>query len=670
MKLTTEKGQLDLPIDFSINIGRNNPLLIDEGDASIPATLPASANNLEVLDHRERIDRGYRYENKVPAVLEVGPAHKHGQLVIDSVDSEEGIDAYLAIDNGDLYVQSKSKSLKEIFADLHQTFNSVEEAVAEMAHIYGGDTPGNEDYTVFPVAVAPYEDEDGNQVWQYNNEIGGKGELVYKARGVREDDILMSVPDGYGVTPFLKLHRMIDLLFDLLGYRVTENCFNNDEYKGLTLVHNCSDCLVRPVLNYADMVPSCTLSEFLDWLDAKFHVQPVVNSDSKEVEVVALDRMLEETPDADITDKMEGKPTITLSPSSRVVISPNNSLDNTNPAAETFDQLMKKHGAYMAMYEPLFTQLSGGNAPFLGGLLLRKSTGVFYEQGLRMIDGVPVLSPVGTNHFTYDRANSEETEDFSLTDVMPLMLCEEKTHRVTPFIGDRIHYHTGYKDKKEDGRQEIILVRAYSSRQTAYRTTGTTQQHIPYTGSDGVSFGYDLTTYGLYNRFWSHYNEILLNHKTKVNARLLMSVAEFLSFNTSKLKLCNGQCLLPERITAELGSRMHLADGEFVMLKKYMEMDHDEGFPSTSISSLQWTIYKYEEMTAQQLCPPGKVLVNYVFTYPYNGGIVYPGPPQHEHEERYLNVMADVRIGYEDQSGGRTEWATFKAVSVTVLLRA
>lgn len=670
MKMTTQQGQFDLSQDFTITMERTNPMLCEEGDASIPATLPASSNNLEVLEHRERIDRARRYKNKVDAILEVGPVHKHGQLVIQSVNEDEGIDASFAIDNGDLYAKSKSKSLKEIFADVTQSFTDVDSACIEMWHIYGGDTLGNEDYTIFPVAVAPYKDENDNNVWQYNNEIGPKGELIYNTRGVREDDILMSVPKGYGIAPFLKLYRLIEILFDCLGYRVTYNCFVDEEYRGLTIVHNCSDCLVRPELHYSDMVPSCTLHDFMEWLLAKFHVQPIVDSNAMEVKIVSMETMLEGEPDADISGKMEGSPTVIHSPSSRIVLQPTNNLDNTTPAAETFDQLIAKHGAYMAMYEPLFAALNGANPTFLGGLLLRKSTGVFYEQGLRLIDAKPVLNPVGTNHFVYDRANSEETEDFSQADVMPLMLCEEKTHRVHPYIGDRLHFHTSYKDKKEDGRQDIIVVRAFTSRNYGYRTTGTTQQFIPDTGSGGESFSYDLTPYGLYNRFWSHYNEILLNNKTKVGAKLLMGVAEFMQFNMTTPKLCQGQRLLPEKISASLGSRMSLSEGEFVLLQQFEDMEHDETISASQISSLQWSIFKYEEITAQSLVPPGKVLVNYVFTYPYNGGVVYPGRPQYEGEERTLIALADVKIAVVDQAGGRTEWLTFQAVGVTILLRA
>ena len=112
MKLITQNGQLELPKDFSLNMERTNPLLSGEGDASIPATLPSSSRNLAALGHRERIDRADRYTNKVEAILQVGPVQKRGQLVIDTMHRREGIDASFAIDNSDLYVKAKEKSLK------------------------------------------------------------------------------------------------------------------------------------------------------------------------------------------------------------------------------------------------------------------------------------------------------------------------------------------------------------------------------------------------------------------------------------------------------------------------------------------------------------------------------------------------------------------------------
>ena len=119
MKLLTQNGQLDLPQDFSLLMQRNNPFLSEEGDASVPATLPSSPHNLAVLGHRERIDRAERYTNKVDAILQVGAVQKRGSLVMDTVHRSEGIYASLAIDSSDLYVKAKEKTLKQIFEEMN-----------------------------------------------------------------------------------------------------------------------------------------------------------------------------------------------------------------------------------------------------------------------------------------------------------------------------------------------------------------------------------------------------------------------------------------------------------------------------------------------------------------------------------------------------------------------
>lgn len=116
MKLMTNNGELDLPEDFSFEIELNNPFLSDEGDSSVPATIPATPNNLKVLDNIHRVDRANRFMKSVPATLMAGTIQKHGQLIIDTLNMKNGISVSLAVENSDLYSQYKGKSLKEIFS--------------------------------------------------------------------------------------------------------------------------------------------------------------------------------------------------------------------------------------------------------------------------------------------------------------------------------------------------------------------------------------------------------------------------------------------------------------------------------------------------------------------------------------------------------------------------
>ena len=158
-------------------------------------------------------------------------------------------------------------------------------------------------------------------------------------------------------------------------------------------------------------------------------------------------------------------------------------------------------------------------------LLLRRATGQFY--GVQFDNNLRKLKLLGTNHFTYDRANSSETEDFSQSDVIPLMLCEGKAGEIwaAPFIGDRKHAHTSYNDSATDDKQDIIVVQAVTD--TAhffYYTTGTTQPVIPYklpvSNKHFMELNFGTTPYDLYDACWSKFNNILLNHPTYLDGRV------------------------------------------------------------------------------------------------------------------------------------------------------
>lgn len=618
MKLITRNGELDLPQDFSMTMERTNPLLSGEGDASVPASLPSSSRNLSAFGHRERIDRAERYTNKVDAILQVGPVQKHGRLIIDTMHRREGVDASFAIDNSDLYASSKNKTLKEVFASYNngagycQTFNDINEACRTMEDVYlHGNANG--DYLVFPVAIAAYEDN-GETVYQYNNKINGSNGLVWEADDpnmvVHEGDVPdMDVPDGYSVAPFLKLSRLVELLFSILGYTMTENCLTEYPFKRIVVVHNCSDCLCTKTtsvtLRYKDLVPSCTVSEFLEWLNNKFHVQPVVDSTTKHVKIVAMETMLSIAPDMDISRIVEGDLSVQLNPSKRVVMTPTNSIDGTEPAAETFDKLIEKYGDYAMVNEVEFLTLNTANPAVMNGLILRRSTGMFYALSYNSNLARYETKQLGTNHFTYDRANSEETEDFSQDDCLPLMLCGPKCE-VTPFIGERLHAHTSYNGSTADEKQDIIVVQAVTDADHfCYNTTGTTQPVIPYVaGENGKYFyelGFGLTPYDLYEACWQRYNNLLLNHLVNLKGRVRYSVGQVLGMDMTRLKHCLGQRLMPVSMSAPIAVRPGLTEAEFLLVKMYIDGISDSPILPSSMSDYVWEVTDNSESVASDL---------------------------------------------------------------------
>jgi len=674
MKLVTQNGQLDLPRDFSMTMERTNPLISSEGDSSIPATLPSSPENLAALGHRERIDRAEKYVNKVEAMLEIGPIRKHGQLAMDTIHRRNGIDASFYIDNSDLYINSKNKTLKEIFADYKEVFGTVSDAMEVMQKVYET-AEGEFDYKIFPVAVSPYEDN-GEKVYQYNNHVVS-GSLVYEA-SIHEGDSINTVPPGYGIAPFLRLSRLMELMFGILGYEVKENCLAEWPYHRLVIVHNCSDCLCNPnvTLYYRDLVPSCTLSEFLEWLNNKFHVQPVVDSDNKHVKIVAMETMLSIGADMDITPILEGDFTVQLNPSKRVVMTPTNSIEGTEPAAATFDKLIEKYDDFAYVNETEYYSMDSASPAVNAALVLRRTTGQFYAVDYDSNLQHYVTRLLGTNHFVYDRNNSDETEDLSQSDSIPLMLCglvkPRQTLDVVPFIGDRQHAHTSYKNSTADDKQDIIVVQAATDEHLFYTTTGTTQPVVPYAEPENdkyyLELGFGTTPYDLYEACWSKYNNILLNHPTNLDGKVRYNIGQILGMDMTRLKFCQGQILVPVSISSSIGPKPSLTDAKFLMAKTFIDGVTDSPILPGAMSEYIWEITDNILSVVQDLWTQMGGGPNFgdidipdlnfgvashwleygSYSVQYIGENLQPGVPEYLGEVKTLTRQANITIYYEE----------------------
>lgn len=586
MKLKTEKGELSLPNDFAFDVEITNPAFSDEGDATVPTTLPASRENFKLLGNIHRIDRADRFMKRIPATLSAGTYFKKGQLIIDTIDRNNGIDVSFAIENSDVYSQYKNTGLKEIFKNKVRTFNSVAEIITLFKSIYNNGT--NDDFSIFQIAVSKYEDENQNVVYQYANEIlfglpvppgwPSHNKLLYKARTVIEDDIVMSVPEGYGVSPFLKLHKMIDVLFSLIGYEVVENCFSASDLKDIVLLNNCADSIVEAKIDYSDLVPSCSLTEFVEFLQEKFNAVIRVDSTKMQVRCVLVNDIIQNKQyDIDITDIVrEDAFSMQVNESSRVILS-SEIMEGGEPAAETLDALIEKYGYCVRMDESDFQSLleaissEESVAKCHDCLIFRSFTGGFYELRRNMNNGKQIAHFVGTFNFKYDRNNSTDSENHSSNDIIPLMVETNTTNRckLFPFIGDRTHRHTTVMSSTFDEEQDIIL---------CWNHNGFGSITSRFYG--GVK-SFDLTPYGMYQRFWSAYNDMLLNNKVNVNATVEYPKNYLLDIDMIKPKLFKNQILLPVKTSYNVSTKISCGNSEFILLK-----DFSDGISDSEIQML------------------------------------------------------------------------------------
>lgn len=612
MKLMTINGELELPADFSFEIELNNPFLSDEGDSSVPATIPATPKNLKVLENIHRVDRTNRFMKTVPATLMAGTIQKHGQLIIDTLSMSNGIAVSLAVENSDLYTQFKEKSIKEILSEkVRDEWNQDIPTLANyLINVYYN-RQNEEDFTIFPVAVAPYE-ENETKIYQFNNERDGNS-LKWQARTVHESDVSISVTDGYGLSPFLYLHRTIDIIFQEMGYEVSYNCLAEQPFSDIVLVNNCADTIVKGVIRYSDLVPSCTLSEFISFLFNKFGIHVRVNSTAKTVEVMMLQQILNNIPTIDISSIVEDSLDIIIEDSSRIILSSETSIDGSEPAAETFDQLIERYGYYVEVSESVFQDIvSNISTEFCDCLIMRKETGQFYELGRIIGTEIIVAKYIGTNYFRYDRNNSVNSQQLESTDVMPAVIYDN-----TPmiFIGDRLHLNTSYNNSENDLEQPIMIAwKNVIIAGNLYLTFGTTQKH--FNGSQVKPFS--LTTYDMYEYFWSNYNNLLLNRKTKLKGRVLFNSIHFASIDMTSLMMYRNQKLLPLKSVFEISDRLSSRNSEFLLVKNFTDATTDPPITPETQQRYRWTCFN-------TIAQSDKDYINSFYPKYFNGGFNYVG---------------------------------------------
>lgn len=576
MRLITEKGQLDLPSAFSFTIEQNSPVFSNEGTQSIPTNLPTSSRNISALSYPNRLGRSEKFQRKLSAKLEAGVYHKNGQLVIDTSEMKSGIIGAIMLNESDLYSKIKDLKLKEVFKDINRLdymgeSNPVQSWYNRIYNCMAG--IANDDFTAFPIAVN--RSDVGYEILNSPDLNSSKDPyaLLWQERTILVESEQITVPAGYGITPFLWMYRFLEILFSIYGYTITSNPFKEDTLlKKIVLINNTADTICAGVLKYSDLVPSCSVSEFLIFIEKKFLVHTYINAESKTIELKPLQGVLEAAPDFDIAPFVDGEIKFTFFDPKELDISSDTTLEGASPAAPTLQDLTKK---YDSLNE--FSEFDWRSRNWIGGpelsryLIYRKATGEYYEAVSRMISAQKDLTLLGTNYFRH-YGNKLSAQEYKAADLMPPMvpIYLGTIPIMCPFVGESIHFNTVYKDQKNDVDQKIILAYAAGRAEvdevaTAKYFFGTTQK---YNNLGNVWCDHELTAQGLYPQFFEKWDEYLQNSDTQIECKVDYPDKQLLSLKLSCLKSLSGRLLLQKSLSFNVSDKISHNSSVFVVLRK------------------------------------------------------------------------------------------------------
>ena len=347
---------LDLPEDFSIEIEDTNPAFNDRGSQSVPVTVTTTRRNTRLLCAPHRIDAGV--DPNLPersALILAGGYTRRGTLNIAEAGRRDGITFNIGFDNSTAYQAWTSKKLSGLSHLPVMTIppdgkrSSVKLLLDHLYGIYRDPLPGNDDLAIFPLAIGKttpdgQEGQIAKVYWEILNVPGNDG-FTQPAKVNRVIDGVVTevnVPEAYCVSPFLRVWRVLELIFGDLGLEIEENPFRDDkELSMLVVLNNAADACCTGHLRYADLLPDVTVEEFLNSLWVRFGLVYYISDTAGTVTMRLMKDIITAKSAGTLDPNAADFEKIIYEKSRYLKLSAKTSLEGAAPATERFEDFSK-----------------------------------------------------------------------------------------------------------------------------------------------------------------------------------------------------------------------------------------------------------------------------------------------------------------------------------------
>lgn len=615
VKLTTQAGTFDLPSDFNIEIEDTSPVFNDQGSQSIAATIPATKNNLRLVNHINRLDADQAPVEDARIIVSDSIYYRTGKMNISQASHSTGIVSNIGFDESEIYNIWNSVTLKS-FEGLpkYSPENGVSDVVSYLNDIMNDkitDTPLH----IFNICVAiPGNKDNGTDTYypEYLNSMIEDNKKFTLNSAARTETYLLggeavatSVPVGYGITPFLKVSWLLNYIFEYFGYRVTENPFaTHPQLSRLVVLNNAADCCVKGFIDYADLMPDCTINEFLQALYCRFGMVYFVNGKTKTVRLRFLKDIIASPASQDWSLMKAAEPIVNYNAPKQLKLSASTSISGpypllvAAPIAESLDKFLKPYGYILG------TGTGGGYLNYA------KTIGTYTIRNIR----TQKLEDITSDFFPWDKGANIEYEDISSIDeCLPIKREYPDDHYPCPaYLFGKVHRYTNISSAdvnlSEKSDNETPLCFCFSlPTSRPYGSPRCFADNGQVTDKNGYTYDISMTFVGengLFNRFWKGYDAILRHANHTIEAKLHLSHKELLNSDFSTPIEMDGQRLLVDSQRYQLPlhrtSPTTLNLRTLKLMKPY-DLDAEQGI-KTIPQLYKWVLFNNRESIYNSVC--------------------------------------------------------------------
>lgn len=641
MKIYIGTESIDLPTNFAADIDWKSPLFSEEGSLSISVTIPLTPKNKKLLSFAEDTGRITKMGD-IYVQIEEGAFRRSGILNIAGT-SENELECSIGFDESEAYYKFSDKKLSELEGWPVYEPEGDDKITAVINHLTDVmQEKINADYCVFPVLIysETCTENDVETVYEYIlNQPEMVGECLLVGREARKIKVKgddgpteISVPKGYGISPFIRVGALLRLLWNMIGFELLENPFDtHPQLKRLCLLNNTADTVVKGVIEYRQIMPDVTVDDFFDCLWCRFGARYFVNGNRRTVQIKFIRDILNSGGVINLSGRNTGGATQSFDSYRQLRLSADNSFNLAKRSADTFEDFFDQLGGICSDMTNVEFTTPGWLARFPYTFVRNKATGMFYKKSIIDTTKVELIS---SSFFDYDKKTvGLDYEELNSPDKnipmvfedypMPFFDCKEKNLNTIL----RLTYSENTETNSEEEEYNECPLglcfqigvdnsgNYYFGSIFGLRSNGNDR----FIDALGNRFDIDMVYHGetgLFHNFFSEYDAYLRHAGQQVRQSFLLDHTEISSVDLSQKIMIDNQPYLIESFTQELGS-IGKQNVEFIMRslrwRKPYDIVSEQYIPVFLKQKYYWSVVKYYESAISEF------VKNYIYPYPTPG---------------------------------------------------
>jgi hypothetical protein len=612
LTIKTQKGIYDVPGDFQMEVEITSPIYTDKGSQTLASTLPATKRNLYLADYIHRVDIVNAPGKDVMAIIADGIYRRTGKQNITSASRESGIVANFGFDESLMYEAWNNVSLKKLpNLPVYKPDGGITILMTHLSNVMR--YKESADYYVFPIQVK--NESSGDVVYpEFVNPIeraeNGNYDLKKNARTekmvISGTLVDVKLPAGYGLSPFIKVSKILELIFSAYGFKLVENAFaTHYQLKKMAVLNNVADAIVQGQIEYKNMMPDCSVNDFLDALYCRTGAKVFVDGNTKTAKVILIKDAISANPFANWTLLKSSDLVPSYGAPKQLKLSAGTSFEGADVESDSFEEFLEQ-------YNGIITEVKGASPGYIPDdtyICYQASTGRFYKRNVITKN----VSLVSSDFFPWNKktVNVESEEVTGADECLPMAFTNSLL--VPQYLAGTVNLNTTLRGAKVEEQKEdtplcfcfaMGLATDEKGNSTGYYF-GSSLCRDPsgnyFRDSSGNTYTYSLVFRGedgAFNRFFKEWDAILRHSNHTLTGKFNIDRINLTKIDVGRPLLISGQRLMVESVKHSMPYRINkpaTVKLRTTKLLKPYDLESEQGIVAMKPQTTKWIMVSYTD---------------------------------------------------------------------------